>query len=485
MLGFRFVQRGIGLVSTVILARLLVPEDFGIVAMAMAVYALIEMIGEFGFDLALIHKQQADRRHYDTAWTFNVLYRSLSAVALAAAAPAIASAFSEPRLEDVILVLAVAAFAQGLENIGIVAFRKDLRFNMEFYFRVAKKLIAFVVTVTLAFLWRDYWALVVGILTSHVSATILSYLMHPYRPRPSFEKTKDLFSFSGWVMANSLFRYAKERGPDLMIGRLLGAGSVGVYKIAYEIATLPTTELYAPIMRAVFPGFAKISHDIPRLRKAYLSMQGVVATVTLPTGMGIVVLAGPLVHLLLGAKWLEAIPVIQVIGLFGVTQILHGNRFSLFMALGRPYWVAAMNLVQAVLILSLMAAALMAGYEVATAAWSLVIASLVTLPLGLFLVSRAIGLSGVDFLAVQIRPALASAAMAAVIWSLHGQWEAVTGTLDAMARLAILVPTGGGVYGLTLGLLWWLAGRPEGAETRALELLGLRRFVPLITGRTG
>ncbi len=477
MLGFRFLQRFIGLLSTVILARLLIPEDFGIVAMAMTVYALVEMLGEFGFDIALIQKQQADRRHYDTAWTFNVIYRSLGALALAAASPFIAAAFDEPRLEAVMYVIALVAFVQGLENIGIVAFRKELRFNLEFNFRIAKKVIAFVVTVTLAFVFRNYWALVLGILTSHLASTVLSYLMHPYRPRPSFAATKELFNFSGWVFLNSLVRYAKRRGPDLLVGKLAGSAGLGVYKIAYELATLPTTELYAPIMRAVFPGFSKISHDTARLGNAYLATQAVVATVTLPAGIAIVVLAEPLVYLLLGTKWLATIPLIQIVGFYGVTQILHGNRFSLFMALGRPYWVAFMNLLQAAIILPLMAWSLLQGHGIEMAAWSLVIASLVTLPVGLLLVAWTIDLAPLRFLAIQLRPALATTVMAGVVWFTLEQLSGVDGLIDAALQLVIAAPIGCLVYLAVLLGLWRLAGCPTGAETRILEISGIDRLL--------
>lgn len=481
MVGFRMVQRGIGFVSTVILARLLVPEDFGIVAMAMTVYALVDMIGEFGFDLALIQNQNAERRHYDTAWTFNVVYRSLGAIALAFAAPAVAGAFEEPRLEAVVQVIAVVALVQGFENIGIVAFRKEIRFNLEFYFRLAKKLVAFVVTVTLAFLLQNYWALVFGILASHIASTALSYIMHPYRPRPSFSATKELFSFSGWVFANSMVRYGKMHGPDILLGKLVGSGGLGIYRIAREVATLPTTELYAPIMRVVFPGFSQISHNQSRLREAYLSMQGVVATVTLPAGVGIIVLADPLVRLLLGTQWLAAIPVIQIIGLHGLIQVLHGNRFSLFMALGQPYWVAFMNLLQIAIVLPLMAWWLAQGASVEFAVWSLVVASVTTLPVGLWLVTRAIDLSATRFLAVQCRPAVAAAGMAGAIWFVVDGLSSSDGALTAFRHLVIGTITGGLTYVVLLVALWYTGGRPAGAETRILELIDFdRRFGALL-----
>lgn len=478
MISFRFAQRGIGLISTVILARLLLPDDFGVVAMAMAAYALVQLMGEFGFDLVLIQNQQAERRHYDTAWTFRLIHGFLSAVVLAACAPIIANLFGDPRLESVMYVIAVVAVAQGLENIGIVAFRKELRFHMDFNFRIVKKLIAFFVTIALAVILGNYWALVLGILAAHVAATVLSYVMHAYRPRLSLSASRELFSFSGWVFVHSIFYYLRERGPDVLIGRLTGSASLGLYKVAYEISTLPTTELYMPIMRAVFPGFSRISHDRNRLRSAYLSVQGVVSTITFPAGIGIVVLAEPLVHLLLGRNWLAAIPLIQVIGLYGLVQLLHGNRSSLFYALGKPYLVAIMSSIQALMTLSLMGYLLVKGHDVEVAAWALVVVAAVTLPLSVALVGWVIALPATRFVAVQVRPVVATGTMAAMMVLVMAEMPAVTGPLTALLQLAVIGTVGGITYLTALFVLWRSAGYTPGAEARILEMVGLVRLIP-------
>jgi O-antigen/teichoic acid export membrane protein len=124
MVLFKLLDRGIGLVSTVVLARLLLPVDFGVVAMASSVIALAELLGSFSFDVALIQHKRARREQFDTAWTLNLLFALGCAGALALAAYPAAAFYSEPRLQPVILVLAAGTLVQGLENVGVVAFRK-------------------------------------------------------------------------------------------------------------------------------------------------------------------------------------------------------------------------------------------------------------------------------------------------------------------------------------------------------------------------
>jgi len=174
MVFFRVVERSIGLVSTVILARLLIPADFGLVAMAMSLIAILELMNSFSLDMALIQNQSATEHHYNTAWTLNVLMGLISALALALLAVPAAWFYHEPRLEMVIYVLAFGMLIQGMENIGTVAFRKEMRFDQEFKFLVLKKLAPFTVTVTLAFLWQNYWALIFGMLVGRITNVALS-----------------------------------------------------------------------------------------------------------------------------------------------------------------------------------------------------------------------------------------------------------------------------------------------------------------------
>jgi len=179
MMGLRLIDRSLGIVSTLILARLLLPADFGLIAMAMTILGILEVLGSFSFDIALIQNQLAEPRHYNTAWTLTVMYGAANALALFVLAGPAGGFFSEPRLEAVLYVLALTAVVQGFENIGIVAFRKELNFSRELLFQFVKRLIAFAITIALAYLLRSYWALAIGTLSSRIAGVAFSYVLHP------------------------------------------------------------------------------------------------------------------------------------------------------------------------------------------------------------------------------------------------------------------------------------------------------------------
>ncbi|MFK8015357.1 MAG: oligosaccharide flippase family protein, partial [Gammaproteobacteria bacterium] len=251
MVLMRLSIRFIGLISTLILLRLLSPGDFGLVAIVMAVVATIDLIRSFGFEIALIQDQDAGRDEYDTVWTMEVLMATLMGVIMALIAVPAARFYDEPRLTVLFLIIGAANFVHGFANVGIVDFRKQLMFAKEFRYNVAVKVIGFVTTISCAFVMRSYWALIIGTVVTKVAMLVLSYTMHEYRPRFSLKSLSKLFRFSKWIFLNNVGIVARMRGPDFMIGKFSGTTGLGVYAVAYEISNLATTELIAPINRAL------------------------------------------------------------------------------------------------------------------------------------------------------------------------------------------------------------------------------------------
>ncbi|WP_068636897.1 lipopolysaccharide biosynthesis protein [Thauera butanivorans] len=478
MVGLRLLQRSLGLISTAVLARLLVPADFGLIAMALSVAALVELITILGFDLALIRKQNATREHFDTAWTLGLVFRTVAAFVIVIGAPHVAAFYSEPRLTEVMYVYAAIAFISGLENIGIVAFRKELEFNREFRFQLAKKLLAVGGTVALALYFRSYWALALGTLLSQVIGVGLSYVMHPYRPKLRVSAWREMLGFSSWLVFNNFTVYLRDRGADFVLGRFLGPQPLGAYRVSNEIASLPTTELYGPIMKAVFPGFSKLVDDRPALQRAYVASQGAVIAVTLPAAVGVILLAEQIVQILLGPGWDAAVPLIQILGLYGATKIFHGNRHSLFMALGRPYWVGIMTVLELAIMYPLMIYWLMNGHGIEMAAWARVLGSALTLPAGVGLVTRALGLGRFELMKVMWRPLLSTAAMSFAVLSVQHALPESGSALAAFGVMVVSALVGAFVYVFVTLVAWLIVGRPQGIEQRFLNHPKLKRHVP-------
>lgn len=478
MVLFRLAERSIGLISTLFLARLLVPADFGLVAMAMSIVAALETLTAFSFDLALIQNARAERRHYDTAWTFNVVFGLATALILLALAGPVAAFYAEERVENIIRWLALYAAIQGFANIGIVAFQKDLELHKEFRLGITRKLIAFTVTIALAFSLRSYWALVAGTIVSALAAVVLSYAMHPYRPRLSLAARNELFHFSKWMLVNNVLTFLSHRSTDLVVGRYAGAPALGTYNIAYEVSNLPTTELVFPIGRAVFPGYAKMAGSMETLRQGFLDVLSVILLFTVPAGLGIMLLAEPLVYVLLGEKWQDAIPLVQILSVFGVLRASASNIGSIYLALGMPQLIAYLALI----FLAVMAVGFwlwVPDHGAIGAAFSVLLAVSVQVPLNFAVILRKTRLALSSVLNVMWRPLAAGLAMAAAL-SIAMTREVVLG-LPNIVQLAILVPCGAIVYCTSIMVLWMMAGRPLGGEAHLIPVA--RAMFSRVSGR--
>jgi lipopolysaccharide exporter len=466
MMLFKLVDRSIGLISVLILARLLGPSDFGLVAMAMSVVALTELMGAFGFDTALIQRQNPERAHYDTAWTFNVVFGAGITILLLMLAYPASHFYGEPQLKWILTALAIGAFAGGFENIGTVNFRREMNFWQEFRFLFSKKLAGFCVTIALAFALRSYWALVGGMVTSRLVAVLISYRVHSYRPRFSLAAWHDLLHFSRWLFISNFVLFLQNRADSFILGRTAGAHSLGIYNVASEIAALPSTELIAPINRAVFPAYSRLAAELSELRNKFLSVFGTIAIVALPVSIGLACVARPAVEVLLGPQWSAAVPLLQIFTVCGLASALQSNLVLVIVALGKPKLNTMMSAGMLLLYLPAVTIASL-RYGVLGAAWShLVMSILVLIPLHIvFLRLTQLGASA--YFGALWRPFLAAVVMAGVILTIQ-YGRANMAAFSALIELSIYVLAGAVTYVVSLLGLWHLAGRPDGAAESGL-----------------
>ncbi|MEM8984544.1 MAG: lipopolysaccharide biosynthesis protein [Pseudomonadota bacterium] len=461
MVGMRLFIRSIGLISTLILVRLLEPADFGLVAIVTAIIAAIETMKAFGLEVALIQDQSAGPDEYNTVWTMEIILAALTSSCIALIAAPAAQWYDEPRITSLLYILAIANFALGFRNVGIVDFRKQLHFARDFRYNVAIKLIGFIVTISAAWYLRSYWALVIGIVTTKLSGVILSYWMHDFRPRFSLTSVKKLFRFSKWLLINNLSIVARLRGPDFLVGKFAGATGLGHYSIAYEIANMPTTELIAPINRALFPGFSKIAHDLPRARNAFVQASSVVALFSLPIALGVSSVAELIGSVVLGEKWLATIPIIKMLAISGAVTAVASPITSAIIAMGRPAWVSMAAVINACIVLPTVA--LMASADGAVgAARAVMITTLCFLPVYFTLAFRLLRLDIFDIVNILFRPTVAAITMFVCV----RQVLALT-ALPAI-NLMLAATIGAVVYLITLLLFWSIMPRTSVSGERYL-----------------
>lgn len=470
MVAFKMVDKCIGLVSTIVLARMLQPEDFGLVAMSMVLLSALNLLISFGFEVQLIQNRNAGRDQFDTAWTFTVIFSCACGLALALLAAPASQFYREPRLEAIIFALAFGFALEGFSNIGTVAFRREMQFDREFKFLLGKRMSSLLVTIPLALWLQNYWALVIGQLSSTVLSVALSYYMSTYRPRFSLKSKLELFHTSKWLVINNLFGFLQNRSAPFLLARLSGAPSVGVFSIGMEISTLPSNELVAPINRAAFPGYAKAAHDMDKLRDTFLKVIASIALVAIPAGVGVAVVADLFVPAVLGWKWLDAIPLIQLLAVFGVIKALQTNIPYVYLALGMAKRSTIIGSIQVVIYLAALYPAI-SGWGAMGAAWASLGTAIVMIPVNQAMVAQCLGLGYTQFCRALVRPLIASGAIGAAVFAVKSQLTLRQHSLDYVLALLLCAAVGALVYVIVLYAVWRLWKRPDGAERHAFGQL--------------
>lgn len=467
-MGMRWSLKLLGLISTVILARILTPGDYGIVAMAMLVVGLTEVLVDFGADTNVLREQILTRDLIDSAWTLSIIQGGTVAVLLALSAPLAEIYFEEPRVVPIIWVIAAFLFIGSFSNIGMTVARKEFQFGLEFRYNLFPKLIAVIVTISAALIIKDYRALVLGIVVGIVSRLILSYVMHPYRPAWNTSRLRSMWHFSKWLLISGIANFASRKSDELIAGRIGGAHSLGIYSVASEIGQMPTWELGPPIMRAFLPTLSTIKDDMERVRAAVLKTLGAVNTLTIAAACGFVVIAEPLTHVLLGEKWAGVAPFLAIFALVGAFKVAVAPFSSLFVLLGYSKLYARVMWIEFLVFLA--AAALLApGLGIIGLAYARLASAMTYFLLNLHAAKSSAGIHYGRMWAALWRPLIAATLMMLAISLLPVPLE------DIYFSLAFTIMLGAAVYISVLFIGWKLSGRPDGLESLVVTNIALFR----------
>jgi len=334
----RIANRSLGLIRTIVLARLLAPSDFGLFGIAALAISAIETFSQTGFQAALIQKKGDVAPYLDTTWTVSAIRGIILFLILYGAAPIVGRFFNSSQATLVIKVISISTLFTGFRNIGITFFQKELEFNKQFQYELSGTLADLTVAIFLAIILRNVWALVWGALAAHCVRLIMSYALQSYRPRIRIEtrQFKELFSFGKWVFGSSILVFLVVQGDDIFVGKTLGVTALGFYQMAYLISNMPYTEITSVISKVTFPAYSKRQDDLQKLKEAYLKVLQLVAFIVIPLAGGISVLAPEFTEILLGDKWLPMVQAMQVLVFAGLVRSIGGINGSIFRATGRP-----------------------------------------------------------------------------------------------------------------------------------------------------
>jgi lipopolysaccharide exporter len=466
----RWADRALGLVSTLVLARLLAPNDFGVIAMASIAVGLVSVVTDLGVNLALLQKQDATRADFDTAWTMRIIQTSVASVALVGLAPFASDYFRDDRITSVIWAMTAAMFVGAFSNIGFIRHQKELRFEPELLLLLTHRSVSVLVTIIAAIQLRNFWAMVLGTFVSRCIFVGMSYRLTPgYRPRLSLSQWRPIFSFSQWTLVRNIGTFAESRLDKAFVGRHHDASTAGAYALADEIAALPTTELLAPLSRTLLPAFANLQDQPERLKNAYFSVLGVQALIGFPAGLGVYATAEQIVRVMLGTQWSSAVPFLEILALNGSVFALSYASGYLLIAQGRVITLGLLAWIQVGFQLALLPTAVQLQ-DPAAFGWIRLASTILMFFALSVLAARALSSStwaGLYF--ATWRPLLASGAM---VYGL--KWVHIGGMALPLIELLLHVAVGVLIYGSALLLLWSLAGKPRGAETALMALIGER-----------
>ena len=338
VLAIRITGQLFRLARTIVLARLLAPADFGLFGIALLAMSALETFSQTGFGAALIQKKGDTKSYLDTAWTVQVIRGIILALIAFTIAPYVAVFFNAPAAKPILQVIAFSMLLGGFSNIGVIYFQKELEFHKSFVLGLSGTLADLSVAIPAAFLLRSVWALVFGLLAGNIVRLMLSYFIHPYRPRLAFNKQqfKELFGFGKWVFVSTIIGFLVLEGDDVFVGRFLGVTALGFYQLAYRIGNLPSTEYAKTIAQVAFPTYTKLQDNPGQLRRAYLETLQLTTFISVPFALGIFIMAPDFTKIFLGEKWIPMIPALQILALAGLVRSIANTTGYVVLAVGKP-----------------------------------------------------------------------------------------------------------------------------------------------------
>lgn len=462
----RWFIKGIGLLSTIILARFLTPADYGVMVMATMVIGLVEIFFFSSADTALLRSQESSDELVNSAWTLRLIQAVIVALVVAVLTPVASHYFRDDRVIPVMLALCFGIVFGSLGNIGPTLARKNLEFGVEVKIGIASKLISFFITVIAAYCLRSYWALVIGAYAAHLSGVWLSYRLHAYRPKWDASRIRELWNFSQWLLISSIGNFFGRKLDELILGRIGSAQALGVYNVASELGQTVTVEISAPVNRSLFPVLSSMQHDKPASLSLFFSTLGVINTFTIPVGIGMCLLATSFVQVVLGHSWLEVIPVLEVFAIQGVIRFLVSPYYVWFMVINKGKNLAIMSWLE--LCCFLLFAALLYERGVLGLAWSRLLTTLVIVVVWI-IVGNSEGLRPTALLRAIFRPLVAGIVMGFFLFQLRSllMFSSPYTELPSLIAIGVLV------YTVALMLVWLGLGKPDGVEKSFLKWVGI------------
>lgn len=426
------------LLTTIVLARLLQPYDFGLVGMAIVVIGFLSLFKDLGTSAAVIQTREVTEELLSSVFWANTAFGCLITIMLAAAAPLAALFFHEPRVTAILRVLSLSFVISASSILQKTIFERELEFRITARAEAVGVIAGAVIGITSALMGAGVWALVAQSLTTASVVSVLLWSLSDWRPKMLFhwEEIRRVSRYSLNLTGFNTVNYLARNADYLLIGRFLGATSLGVYTLAYRIMLYPLQTVTTVTSRVMFPAYSQLQDDNARFRSVYLRTVAMTALVTFPMMVGIFTIAQPFVLSIFGENWAIVIPLIKILAPVGLMQSILATIGTIYQAKGRTteffvWGVASSSLIVAGFLVGL-------RWGVLGVATSYAIVMLVIIIPGFAIPFHFIDLRLTTLVASLVRPLAASILMALVVMAV----STVLTHIAQLAALQLLVATG-------------------------------------------
>jgi PST family polysaccharide transporter len=335
-----FGRRGLSLLTTIVLARLLAPSDFGLVAMAMVVIGFIELFQDLGTATAAIQRKAPSQALLASLFWLNAAFGLAATLVLYFVSPLAGALYREPQVIPIMRALSLSFLLSGFSNLQKSLLERNLEFDKLARVEIGTSLFATLIGVTAAYLGHGAWSLVYQMLAGNLLMTLLFWGASSWRPSWRFDwsEIRSVMAFSLNLTGSNIINYFARNADKLLIGRFLGSQDLGYYDLAYRLMLYPLQGISAVIRRVMFPLYSRMQDDVAQFSRAYLKVASAIAMISFPLMLGLAALASPFVLTLFGAAWSPVIPLLLILAPLGALQSITTTVGDIYMSTGRTDW---------------------------------------------------------------------------------------------------------------------------------------------------
>ena len=403
------------LIIFLVLARLLSPETFGLIALANVFFAFMQIFRQQGFSKALIQRKNLEPEHLDAAFWSQFGSGILLTVITFFSADLVAAIFEQPKLIPILQWLSLLFIINSLTHVHNAILQRKFAFKTLAMRTLLATMISGIVGISMAFAGYGVWSLVASNITIELVALIVIWTAVDWRPKLSFSMKyfQDLFSFGMYLLGFKFIKFFDKRADNLIIGYFLGEVALGYYAIAYRILEVMTQLLVKTISKVALPTFSRLQTEPERFRQLFYKTTQLTSIIAFPTYLGVVVFAPELTIILFGEQWIPAIEVMQILSLEGIILSLAQFHKSVFISTGNPSWTVKVSLFNAVI--NVIACLITIRFGIVAVATGYVVSSYLVFPVSQWAVTKLIKIKLITYIRQLITPLVSSGIMVAVI----------------------------------------------------------------------